>query len=48
MEEETGEIVPVKAFTALVLDHSDLGSGQTDGQERRGNRESSNRNRNNP
>lgn len=36
MEEEIGENVPVKAFTALALD---LGSRQTDGQERRGNRE---------
>lgn len=39
MEEEAGEFFPVKALTSLALVHSDLGSGQTDGQERRGNRE---------
>lgn len=39
MEEEIGEVFPVKAFAALALDPSGLGSGQTDGHERRRNRQ---------
>lgn len=37
MEEEIGKVFPVKAVAALALNPSGLGSGQTDGQERRGN-----------